>query len=204
MHCSSSNPCSPCSTTCKSWPSDTHGKPQTTAFEGLVSFVLHSSTLYFSIKSNTFFPTVWASDFTSRSDCLKALSILPNPSSPSLPRAVPGRIWFMLSVTFLRPAKHIPPEGWKGEEVLSWLVHFLSAFSPHSTADVWHWVCLAWEGERGMNKEKSHMQGYIFLNFFFCFLLSKQSKRKVVEKNHTVTEKQKKPRITISQNGTNS
>lgn len=46
-----------------------------------------------------------------------------------------------------------------------------------------------------MNKEKSHVQGYIVLkNSFLCLLLSKQSKRKVIEKNHSVTQKQfKKP-----------
>lgn len=45
-------------------------------------------------------------------------------------------------------------------------------------------------GRRGMNKEKSHMQGYAFLKFFFlCFLLSKQSKSD--RKNHTERQIQK-------------
>lgn len=46
-----------------------------------------------------------------------------------------------------------------------------------------------------MNKEKSHMQGYTFLkNSFLCLLLSKQSKRKVIEKKpHCDTETKKTP-----------
>lgn len=72
-------------------------------------------------------------------------------------------------------------------------MHFLSAFSPHSTADVWHWVCLAWEGERGMNKEKSHMQGYIFLNFFFLFLALKAKQKKGGRKKSHCNRETKKP-----------
>lgn len=56
MPCSSFHPASPCNTTGKSWPSDTRRKPQTTAFEGFLSFVLLSPTSHFPIKFNTFFP----------------------------------------------------------------------------------------------------------------------------------------------------
>lgn len=83
----------------------------------------------------------------------------------------------------------------QGDEELKRLYPGWCRFS-HSTA-----VCgtgLVWVGEqreRGMNKEKGHMQGHIFLNkFFLCFLLSKQNKRKMIgKKNHTVTQKQKNP-----------
>lgn len=126
---------------------------------------------------------------------------MPNQPSPSLLWAVQGRTWFMFSM-FLRPAKHIPLKEWRAEEVVSWLVQFLISFQPpqHSWCVSQHWVGLGWEGERGTNKEKSHMQGYTFLkNSFLCLLLSKQSKRKVIEKKpHCDTETKKtQPRISF-------
>lgn len=54
-----------------------------------------------------------------------------------------------------------------------------------------------------MNKEKSHMQGYALLKLFFlCFLLSKQSKRKVIEK--TILRDRYKKSNPVSWNRTNS
>lgn len=160
MLCCCSVPTSPCS---KSWPSDIHRKPQTTAFQGLASSVLYSSTLYFPTKFNTFFPAkaIWASDFTSRSD---SLSIAQPITFTAMSCPVPGRPWFVISATFLRPAKHIPPKGWRAQEVVSCLGQFLISFQPPQ-----HSWCVALglfglgrrERERGMNREEPHTGIYI-------------------------------------------
>lgn len=57
-----------------------------------------------------------------------------------------------------------------------------------------------------MNKEKSHMQGYVFLKFFFSLFLALEAKQKKGDrKNHTVRQIQRiQPRITVSWNRTNS
>lgn len=117
----------------------------------------------------------------------KALFKLSSAGLRSQLQVVVRLTWLMCSATFLRAAKHIPPNS-KGLRMKIWRGCILASSQASS-----HWSTAGWrarfhwragrrgKGKRKEGREEPHAGTLLPSNFFLCLLLTDQSKGKLKE-----------------------